>query len=160
MSHSLTHCVMFRGCLAQDSQCLRPNLAKLHSGCCTMIQESPLSHVRLPLHLRFNVVCTACRQVPTSGRHPLDVCSLPVVGICAFFMHLRCVHVFSFVHMCTLPEVGMGALFLCRGMRAHFLCFACHGEGAMFVLSSHIITAGTSLSGTCRLCLVCQLSHC
>ena len=75
-------------------------------------------------------------------------------------MHLRCVHGFSLVHTSTLPGVGMGALSLCHGMPALFLCFAWHGQGARFVLSSHIIAAGTSLSGTCRLCLGFLLLHC
>ncbi len=54
----------------------------------------------------------------------------------------------------------MGALFLCLGMRTLFLCFACHGERASLVLSSHTAAAGTSLRGICRPCLGCLLSHC
>lgn len=34
-------------------------------------------------------------KCPASGSHPSDVCTLPVFGICAFFMRLRCVHCFS-----------------------------------------------------------------
>ncbi len=54
----------------------------------------------------------------------------------------------------------MDALVLCLGMLALLLHFACHGGSEVLVLSSHITSAGTSLSDICRLCLVCQLSHC
>ncbi len=63
--------------------------------------------------------------------------------------------------MCAVFHyLGMDALILCLGVLALLLRFVCHGGSEVLVLSSNSIAAGTSLSDICRLCLVCQLSHC